>query len=133
MSELKSKSTRQRYSRKKCARGSISRRGYTYFSKRAQRFVKVKPACTKSKRSLRARGKSPERVIPPLRSGTLRKYGFRVSASKEERHKSLRKAVKAYGATEVVRKLNAVRVLTRNTRPEQSKIYTESIDFVHSL
>ena len=103
-----------------CPRNSISRKSYTKKS-----GVKVKATCVKSK-ALRSRGIKPQRVLPKLKSGSLTKYGYHVHESKSERHKALKKAVKVYGVSSVIHKLNAIKLLSRNTYPANSKIFNKS-------
>ena len=50
-----------------------------------------------------------------------------------ERHRALDKAVKFYGRNNVIKKLNAVRVLVRNTSPENSKIYTKDMKYIQNI
>lgn len=61
-------------------------------------------------------GKGPK-TIPKLRQGTLRRHGYDSKAPKEERHAALRRAAKAEGPTVVIRKLNVVATLNKNTNP----------------
>ncbi len=126
-------SKRLPYSRKKCPKGSVFRRGFSFYSNRVGRTVKVKSSCIKSKGSLRSRGKKPIRAIPPLHAGTLTQFGFRVKETEAARHQALKKAAKSLGSSEVIRKLNALRVLTRNTRPEQSRISDKGMRYVQGL
>ena len=125
MTSRKSKS----YSRKKCPKGSISRRGYTFVKKSTGRKIKVKSSCVKSK-GLRSKGKKTSRVLPTLKKGSLTKYGYSVSGSENERHSALKKALKAYGYSSVIKKLNSVKLLTKNTNPKNSKIYGKDLKWV---
>lgn len=54
--------------------------------------------------------------IPPLKKGTLGKYGYKNvrSLSPEKRKRALRKAVKSLGKEKVIKKVNAVAVLNKN-------------------
>ena len=118
----------QRYSRKKCPKGYISR----YSFKRKSGY-KVKASCVRSRRSLRGRGKKPSVYFPKLKAGTLRKSGYTVHSPERSRKKSLKKAVKKYGKNLVIKKINAVRVLSKNISPKISKIYTKDLKYVQSL
>jgi hypothetical protein len=120
------------YSRKSCPKGSISRRGYKYMKPSIKKSVKVKAACIKSK-GLRSKGIKPKRVIRILTKGALSKFGYHLSDSKKKRHDALKKAVKEYGAGSVIKKLNAVRTLTKNTAPKNSERYGRDIRFVQKL
>ena len=123
------KSVKKSYSRKKCPKGSISRVSYTYLRKSTGKKVKVKSACIKS-RGLRSLGVKTKRVLPTLKKGTLKQYGYSTKDSDEKRHIALKKAVKAYGYSGVVKKLNAVKLLTKNTFPSTSRIYSKDLKYV---
>lgn len=76
-------------------------------------------------------GKGPK-LIPKLRKGTLRRHGYSTKDSQHERHEALRKAVAAEGPTVVIRKLNVVATLNKNTNPEMSKHLKKDSDWVKS-
>jgi len=69
-------------------------------------------------------------VIGKLRKGTLSKHGYTSNATAASRHTALAKAVRAYGALSVFRKLNAVAVLTKNTSPLKSKRFVADRNWV---
>lgn len=74
----------------------------------------------------KARRRSTKRqVIPPLRHGTLSKYGYHNVAdlTVAERHRALEKAIKGLSHATVIHKLSAVAVLQRNTNPRMSRIF----------
>jgi len=118
----------KRYSRKKCSKGYLSR-----FSYKKKSGTKVKASCVKSRRSLRSRGKKATVYLPKLKSGTLRKSGYSVHNKQKSRKRSLKKAVKVYGKNVVIKKINAVRILNKNTNPKISDIYTKDLHYVQSL
>ena len=76
--------------------------------------------------------KNPSPGIGPLRKGELAVFGYvNVAAlSEAKRHLALSKAVRAYGALSVFRKLNAVYVYTRYTAPVSSAIFKIDRDWV---
>ena len=115
------------YSTKSCPKGTVSRKSYTKKS-----GVRVKSTCVKST-SLRSRGIMPKRVLPKLKTGSLTKYGYHIHDTKSIRHKALKKALEAYGFATLIRKLNAVRVLSRNTAPLNSKKYTDDIKYIEKM
>ena len=117
------------YSSKKCPKGSISRKGYTYVKKSTGKKIKVKPSCIKSK-GIRSKGSKTQRVLPVLKKGSLTKFGYYTNDTDYERHKSLKKALKEYGYSSVIKKLNAIKLLTRNTNPKNSKIYSKDLKWV---
>ena len=120
---------KRKYSHKKCPRGSISRRGYIYLKKSTGKRIRVKSGCIKSK-GLRSRGKKSNRVLPKLKKGSLTKYGYSTSVSESKRHIALKKALKAYGYSTLVKKLNAVKLLTKNTNPKNSRIYGRDLKWI---
>jgi hypothetical protein len=61
------------------------------------------------------------RPITISKKGALRKFGYSTSDSPTKRRRSLRKAAKKYGAVDVVKRLNAICILTKNTAPTRSK------------
>jgi hypothetical protein len=76
--------------------------------------------------------KKPDPGIGPLRKGELAVFGYvNVSTlSEAKRHLALGRAVRAYGALSVFRKLNAVYVYTRYTAPVSSAIFKVDRDWV---
>jgi hypothetical protein len=115
------------YSKKKCPKGYVSRKSYTKKS-----GIKVKSACVKST-SLRSKGKTPKKVLPKLKTGSLTKFGYHIHDTKSMRHKALKKALRSYGFASLIRKLNAVRLLSRNTAPINSKKYNDDIIFIQNI
>ncbi len=106
--------------RSPCPRGQIRRSGYrrkayTRADGSRVKATNVKPKCIKG-RGLHPSRKGP-RVIPKLKKGLLEKYGYHGRESVAKRHTALRKAERAYGSTNLIRKLNAIYVLNRNTNP----------------
>ena len=92
----------------------------------------VHEACIKSrglpgKTSLRYGREGKPAGIGPLKKGELGRFGYHHldKLSKEERHKSLKMAVKELGAATIVRKLGAIRTYLKNTSPKVSKIFYE--------
>ena len=62
--------------------------------------------------------------------GALTEYGYNVKESEEARYEALHKAVDAYGAGEVVKRLNALANVTENSQPENSKVYRADENWV---
>ena len=60
-------------------------------------------------------------VIGPLKKGNLTECGYRVNKTMKLRRKSLKCAVKKYGALSTFRKLNALSTLSKNRNPEMSR------------
>lgn len=65
-----------------------------------------------------------------LKKGLLKKVGYRVTAKTSTRRRAVRKAIRKYGRTSTLRKLNAVSVLTRRTSPAKSKVFRADMKFV---
>jgi len=115
----------------RCPVGKIMKKGYYRhdYEKKDGTHVKgkyVKQACTPNKGKP---GKTLEsaKVIPPLKKGELTKFGYSTHLSEKERLQSLIKAVKDLSYATVIRKINAVRTLSRND-PKLNKIYTTDIE-----
>ena len=47
-----------------------------------------------------------------------------------KRHSALKKAVRKLGYSTTIKKLNAVRVLTKNTTPKKSALYKKDIGYL---
>ena len=60
-------------------------------------------------------------VIGPLKKGHLKKCGYSTKKTMKLRRKSLKCAVKKYGALSTFRKLNAIAILNKNRSSELSK------------
>ena len=136
---------------RKCPPGQIARKGYirrftsgikatgytvkrkngrTYKVYPKKTSTYVKSACIKD---LGKKGKAaPGQQIGPLRKGELRKYGYIYRLPSAQRHNALRKAVNAYGALNVYRKLNAVAKLAVRTAPAASAAFKADRNWVKS-
>jgi hypothetical protein len=57
----------------------------------------------------------------------LKKFGYSTKLAKEQRHKVLLKAVAQYGYSSVLKRLVALRTLTKNTQPIKSNKYNNDI------
>jgi hypothetical protein len=104
-----------------CKRGMILRRAYT-----RKNGVRVKSACIKD---LGKPGKGSV-LIGPLKSGELKKYGYSLKLAASRRHSALKKSVKAYGRGTLIKKLNALRVLHKNTHPVYSHNALNDLKYV---
>lgn len=72
------------------------------------------------------------RTIGPLRRGDLTSLGYSVTAKTKTRRAAIHRAIKKYGKTSTLRKLNAVAVYTRRTRPALSRIYKADVRYVQT-
>jgi hypothetical protein len=134
---------------RKCPPGQIARKGYlrrftsgikatgytvkrksgkTYkvYPKKSSTYVKS--ACIKD-RGLKGKA-TPGEQIGPLRKGELKKYGYVYRLPAQQRHNALRKAVNAYGALSVYRKLNAVAKLAVRKAPAASNAFRADRNWV---
>ena len=132
MEKSRRTSRRKFYFKKKCPKGSISRKSYLYRKKGSKKSIRVKASCVKSK-GLRSKGKKTHRVIPKLKKGGLTKYGYSVHESATSRHNAIKKALKAYGYSNLIKKLNAIKVLSKNTSPKNSRIYGNDIKYIQRI
>jgi len=65
--------------------------------------------------------------------GSLKKFDYSPLLPQAKRRKALREAVLAYGKDSVIKKLNAIAVLTKNKQPEHSEIYRADLHYVEGL
>lgn len=101
----------------KCPAGKIKRDAYMRKSKSGKKTA-VGAKCVKN---MGAVGKAKRTIL--LEKNMLSRYGYNdiKELTKNEREDALKKAVKAYGYVEVIRRLNALANLTVRTNPEVSK------------
>lgn len=91
---------------------------------------------TRKRKTQKRKGKGKtRRLIKITKAGDLKKYGYSqiVDLTQEEREDALRKAIKAYGSLTVLKKVNAIRVLTKRTNPKLSNILGEDVKFIQSI
>lgn len=65
-----------------------------------------------------------------LTKGTLTQFGYSSSKSDIQRHNALKKAVTHLTYNDVIKKLNAVKILNKNIKPELSKIFNKDMLWV---
>jgi hypothetical protein len=106
---------------------TVHRKGRTYKVFPSSKSAYVKGRCVKSLRKATTRG--PAR-FGPLRKGELKKLGYSSRLSDNLRHTALRKAVVAYGALGVYRKLDAVAKLSAHTIPTASAVYVADREWI---
>jgi hypothetical protein len=103
----KSNGTKKRSSGvKKCPTGQILKEGYT-----TKRGVKVPATCVVKRGRPGVKG---PKLIKIDDSGLLKPFGYSLSISKEDRRKSLNKAIKEYGELKIIRYVNAIRTLQKS-------------------
>ncbi len=68
--------------------------------------------------------------IGPLKKGLMKKVGYSVTAPTSRRRAAVNRAVKKYGKTSTIRKLNAVAVYTRRRSPMKSRTFRSDMKYV---
>ena len=132
-----------------CPSGYIMRKGYTrrfkntikregFTVRRKGKLFTVRPkkdetyvpsGCIRN-RGLPGKGPREGEGIGSLRKGELIKYGYSYRLADSARQKALKKAIKAYGALSVYRKLDAVSKYSTRTAPDASKIFARDRDWI---
>ena len=100
-----------------------------YTVKPKKNVTYVSSACIKN-RGLPGKGPREGEGFASLRKGELIKYGYSYRLSNTVRRKALEKAIKAYGALPVYRKLDAVAKLSMRTAPEAHKVFVADRDWI---
>lgn len=77
-------------------------------------------------------GKGPK-LIPPLKKGEFKKIGYDVNKSNLSRHRALNRGVKEYTKNTMIRRLNAISTLLKNTSPKKSEIFKKDMYYVQRL
>ena len=67
------------------------------------------------------------KLIEIKKPGSLKKHGYSVKKSAQARHEALNKAIKAFGALSVARKIQAQIALRKRTQPEARKIFEDDL------
>jgi hypothetical protein len=86
--------------------------------------------CTKGnskKHNIKNKNKNKKVIIKLDDKDYLKKFGYSTKLGKEDRHKILLKAVEKYGYSSVIKRLVALRTLTKNTQPIKSNKYNNDI------
>ena len=95
---------------KTCKRGQIRRKSYT-----RKDGSRVKSSCVKD---MGKRGKGKR--LFTLKKGDLTKHGYSIKVGDQTRQRALRKARKSIPHVTMIRKLNALAVLFKNTNKTYS-------------
>jgi len=118
---------RKKFGTPKCGKGEIIREGYHRkgFSRKSGSHVSgkwVKPTCIKS-----TTGRPHGEQLFVLNKGTLGQFGYHDidHMTVDERHNSLRKAMKKLNPLTVAKKLTAISTLNKRTKPSRSKKFKE--------
>lgn len=103
-----------------CPSGQIMRDAYV-----RKDGTRVKATCIKDRGKP---GKGPK--LFTVKKGGLSKHGYRLNASKRTRHQALGKARKKMSYSQLISKLNAIRILHRNTNPSYSRKIKNDMDWL---
>lgn len=76
------------------------------------------------------RKKTRKNIIGPLKKGELTSLGYSSSKKAKTRRQALSKAVDRYGPLTTLRKVNAIRVLTKRRAPKTSKTYKADVKYL---
>lgn len=120
--------TRKGYNRKGYTRKGYTRSDGTKVKKSYVPPTYVPPSKIKD-RGLP--GKGPK-IIDMTDERHLGKFGFSLKNSTSERHASENAAVEANGYAWVIRRLNAIRTLLKNTEPQYTKKITADMEYLHN-
>jgi hypothetical protein len=114
----KSRRKSSKYGRKKKPGRKKSRRKSCKYGRKKSGGCKKKPGPKKSRRKKspsKSRRKSRSNVRIKITSpGSLTKYGYRMNKSAESRRRALRKAVRAYGYSKTMSKVNLLYIYNKN-------------------
>jgi hypothetical protein len=106
---------------KSCPKGKILRSSYTRKSYTRKDGTKIKSSKVSAK-CIRDLGKSGKgKKLFTLKKGGLTKYGYTLKTNEKNRIVSLKKAGKSYDKGTLIKKLNALYVLHKNTNPLYAK------------
>jgi len=72
------------------------------------------------------------KLIKIKKTGSLTKHGYSIKKSAQARHEALTKAIKAFGALSVFRRLMAQVTLRKRTQPKAREVFQEDADWVRS-
>lgn len=117
-------------------RGSVRREGYsvhkdkgrTYRIYPKQRDVHVKAACVKDPKAVAGKQELP--IFGAMKRRELLKHGYHYSLPINVRRKALESAIREYSPTYVYKKLSAVSVLSKESKPTASSIFAEDSEWV---
>jgi hypothetical protein len=68
--------------------------------------------------------------IGSLSKGDLTAFGYSHLRGTADRHQALDKAVRRYGRTKTIRKLNAIATYSKRTGPSRAKTYRTDMHYV---
>lgn len=107
----------------KCKRGQIKIASY-----KNKKGTTVKAHC---KTDLGKSGKG--RKLFTVKKGDLTKYCYSLKIGKDMRHAAIKKALKSIDKNTMIRKLNVLAILHKNTNPKYAARARHDLKFVQSL
>ena len=124
----------KRGSPKSCPSGKILKAGYyrkayTRADGTRVKAIRVPPTCIKD---VGLKGKGPK-ILPTPKEGLLKKHGYSLSASTNDRRKALRKAMRSDGGLSVLRHLNLRRNFIKRSQPANYKKMSDDLKYVQKL
>jgi hypothetical protein len=126
-SRKKTGGKRKTDSKKKCKSGYILRDAYTRKTK-SGKTTKVSSSCIKKQG--RPGVKGPKLIKMRKEDiGLLKNVGYELDMSKNDRHKSLDKAVRKYNALKILRHVNALRTFNKSYK-EHWKRYDDDVKYL---
>lgn len=126
----------------KCKKGEILRKGYYRRGYERKKYIKedgtvipktyvsgsyVEPVCIKDQ----GKPGHGKKTLPKPNNGFLRKYGYSIHESPENRHKSLREASAATDIITVLKHLNLIR--NYQYIIENKKKFTQDVEYMKKL
>lgn len=76
-------------------------------------------------------GKGPL-LIKNLKKGTLRHFNYSSSKSEKQRREALKNAINKLGYSTIIKKLNAVKILNKNTNPRVSNTFNKDMIWIQN-
>lgn len=104
----------------------VKRKGVTVRIRPKTNAVQVKGACV----TLEEAGEGATLEQKAVKKGELLKYGYTFRLPTSVRHEALKRAIYAYGASHVYRKLYTVAKLFKESKPEAARVFAEDRDWV---
>ena len=72
-------------------------------------------------------------MLPRLHKGKLSQYGYSLQLGRNKRYEALRRAVAAEGKATIIRRLNAIRILSKSNNKEAHTISINDIHFLEQM
>jgi len=68
-----------------------------------------------------------------LKKGDLTRYGYSLKLNEQERKKALEKAINKYSKNTMIKKLNVLRILHKNTNPRYASNAYSDMKYIQSM